>query len=468
MYTQGSNPPAEVEMQKYPPNESANKPTYTEAKAYREEPAKASEDEREEAPYCSNYFLHLVVFMVGVGINVAIWAIDYYAVSVQASYFYNNAMTVSSYTDITSAMATYTDSTKMFGSSTNSSGSPIAVAMSLIYSWILWKISLIVFSWHSVSREEASGLRIGTIVTLILVLLAFDILLTIFALNVYNDYIFYAAYVLFASVVVLVNAKEKGRALGNLLIPLLIIAFLYFVYAFLLPTLYKAYNQNLSTYGAVFLIIYSYPVFDLLFYAGTLALGCKIDDWIKGFFSSIHFLLLGYGVGMIMIVGYTEVEFYYLIAYFIFRNIFVNYIMRHWEKVVSNPPALPGWLACYYLSYALSYLPIIGVGKVVVARSFSSYMFALAATVLYGISNPLYASTTAPTAALTTNPSLGGNIFWLAAAIIWAAITFTQRFGKWKPNVYDFFYYLFGIHLFYLGITCSLQLPILYANSTFN
>ena len=36
---------------------------------------------------------------------------------------------------------------------------------------------------------------------------------------------------------------------------------------------------------------------------------------------------------MIMLTGYTEVEFYYLIAYFIFRNIFVNYIMRQWEKI---------------------------------------------------------------------------------------------------------------------------------------
>jgi hypothetical protein len=463
MYTQGSNPPAEVEMQKYPPREEAGRPAYTDAKSYQEAP-KSMEEEKEDTPYCSNYFLHMVIFVLAFAVYLAVWAIDYFAVGVQASYFYNNAMTVSSYTN----SVAYADSTQMFTTNVNGPGSPVGVAMSLIYSWILWKAALIVFAYQSVSKEESQGLRIGTIVTLVLVLLAFDILLTIFALNTYNDIIFFAAFIVFSTVVALVNAKEKGRTLGNLLIPLLIIAFLYFAYAFLLPSLYKAYSKSMSTYGAIFLIIYGYPVLDLLFYSATLALGCKVDHWMKGFFSSLHFLLLGYGVGMVLIVGYTEVEFYYLIAYFIFRNIFVNYIMRGWEKVVANPPALPGWIACYYLSYALSFLPVIGVGKVVVAKSFSSYMFTKAITVLYGTSNPLYPSTTAPTTAVGPNLTLSGNIFWLAAAIIWTAITFTQKFGKWRPSGYDFFYSLFGIYLFYLGITCSLSLPILYTYSTFN
>lgn len=449
-------------MQKYPPADPY-KPAYTEAKPY-EEPAKAIEDERDEAPSYSNYFLQIVVFVLAVGINLGIWAIDYYAVGTQASYYYNSNFKVSSYTDAT----IYSDSTQMFTTSTNSPGSPVGVAMSLIYTWILWKFALIAFAYQVISREEKNGLRIGTIVTLILVLLAFDILLTIFALTYYNDYIFFAAFALFASVVVLVNAREKGKMLGNLLIPLFLIAFIYFSYAWLIPSLYKSYVQNLSTYGAVFLIIYGYPVFDLLFYAGTLALGCKIDNWLKGFFSTIHFLLWGYGIGMILLVGYTEVEFYYLIAYFMFRNIFVNYIMRHWEKVVSNPPALPGWLACYYLSYALSFLPVIGVGKIVVAKSYSSYMFAKASTVLYGVANPLYPSSTPPSSSVGPNMTLSGNMYWLGAAIIWLATTFTQRYGKWKPNLYDLVYYLFGIHLFYLGIACSISLPILYANSTFN
>jgi hypothetical protein len=115
----------------------------------------------------------------------------------------------------------------------------------------------------------------------------------------------------------------------------------------------------------------------------------------------------------------------------------------------------------YYISYALSYLPVIGIGRVVVAKSFSSYIFALARTLLYGSSNPLYPSTTAPvytTTPLGTNLTLSGNIFWLGAAIIWVGITFTQKYPMTAPKLYDLFYYLFGIHLFYLGIASSLSL----------
>lgn len=464
MYTQGSNQaPAEIEMQKYPP---AN-PTYTDSKPY-QDPAKVEEEEREEPPSYSNYFLQFCVFCLAMGINVGMWAIDYFAVGAQASYFYSNAFKVSTYLDIASVVSTYTDSTQMFNNSSNGPGSPLGVAMSLIYSWVLWKFPLIVFTYKLVSKEESVKLRVGTWLTLIVVLLAFDILLTIFALSFYNDYIYFAAYTLFSGIVVLVNAKDRQRTLYNLLSPLIFIAFTYFSYAWLLPSLYKAYIQNLSTYGAIFLIMYGYPVVDLLFYAGYLVIGTKVDTWLKDFYGSLHFLLLGYGVGMIMLAGYTEVEFYYLIAYFIFRNIFVNHIMRGWEKVVANPPALPGWIACYYVSYAISFLPVIGVGKIVVARSFSSYIFAFASTILYGSSNPLYPSSTAPTASLSTNLTLSGNIYWLAALIIWVGLTFSQRYDRTKPTLYDLFSYLIGIHLFYLGITCSLSLPILYNYSTFN
>lgn len=131
------------------------------------------------------------------------WAIDYFAVGVQASYYYTNAFRVSSYTDT----ATYTDSTQMFTTSSKAVNSPVAIAMSLVYSWILWKLALIVFTYQVVSREEGSGLRIGTIVTLAAILLVMDILLTIFALSFYNDYIFYGIYSVLAAIVVAVNCK---------------------------------------------------------------------------------------------------------------------------------------------------------------------------------------------------------------------------------------------------------------------
>jgi maltoporin len=102
---------------------------------------------------------------------------------------------------------------------------------------------------------------------------------------------------------------------------------------------------------------------------------------------------------------------------------------------------------------------VVGIGKLVVAKSFMSYIFALTPTLLYGSYNPLYPSTSPPTSSLpNTNSSIAGNIYWLAGAIIWVGMTFSQRYDRKMPQLYDFFYYLVGIHLFYIGIASSLSL----------
>ena len=98
----------------------------------------------------------------------------------------------------------------------------------------------------------------------------------------------------------------------------------------------------------------------------------KIPEMAKDFLSTVQFLLLGYFVGMNLLVGVTEVEFYYLVAYMLFRNFFSNWIMWKWEGVVNNPPCLPVWIAAYYLSYAFNFLPIIDLGKLIVSKSFYS------------------------------------------------------------------------------------------------
>jgi len=92
--------------------------------------------------------------------------------------------------------------------------------------------------------------------------------------------------------------------------PLLIIAALYLIYSLLLPSLYHVYYLNLSSMSTIsmstiFLIIYAYPAFDLILYSLCLWLGTKVEDDVKGLFSVIHYMLIGYGAGMILIVGYT-------------------------------------------------------------------------------------------------------------------------------------------------------------------
>ena len=208
--------------------------------------------------------------------------------------------------DIATVLATYADSTKIFTGKENNQYSTIAVAMSLVFSWVLWKLALIVYTYQITSREESVNLRIGTVLTLFFVLVGADIVCTIF-LTFYNDYIFMGGYLLLSIVVVAVNCKDRRSAIKYNIVPILWICALYFIYCWLIPSLYKVYIQNISTYGAIYLIFYGYPVIDLCFYAATLGLGSLISKWIKGLYSQIHYYILGYGVGMILLVGYTEV-----------------------------------------------------------------------------------------------------------------------------------------------------------------
>ena len=300
----------------------------------------------------------------------------------------------------------------------------------------------------------------------VVLLVAADVLLAIFAKSFYGDWIFFGIFILVCLLVSLINNAGISRAkeaILNTLIPLLLIAFIYCTYTLFLPKLYNVYSTNVSNaITQLFLIFYIYPAFDLLIYILVLLLGWKVEDGVKGFHSMIHFLMIGYGAGMIMLVGYTEVEFYYIIAYFIFRNVFVNHIMRRWERVVANPSALPGWGVAYYLGYALSFMPVVGLaGKLVISKSFRSYIFALTPTSLYGTANPLYGSKIAPTSLLTTNFSFDGNIYWLSGLLIWLAMTFSQKYERKAPKLYDFFYYIFGLQLFYIGIASALSMGTL-------
>jgi len=54
--------------------------------------------------------------------------------------------------------------------------------------------------------------------------------------------------------------------------------------------------------------------------------------------------------------------------------------------------------------------------------------------------------------------TLSGYVFWPAALIIWAISTATQKYPTRKPTVFDFFYNMAGIYMFYLGISGGLQL----------
>lgn len=156
--------------------------------------------------------------------------------------------------------------------------------------------------------------------------------------------------------------------------------------------LYYVYSQNLSQQASVFLIFYAYPFIDLIMYALILVMGNYVSHHVRTFYSQIHYLLIGYEVGFILLVGYTEVEFYYLCSYLIFRNIFSNWVMWRWENVLKLPPVLPGWGLVYYFSYALMFIPFAGIGNIIIGTGYYSLILINTPTVLYNIPSSLYPS----------------------------------------------------------------------------
>ena len=62
----------------------------------------------------------------------------------------------------------------------------LGTAMALVYSWVLWKGSLMIYALHLTAQQESKGVRLGSWIALVLIMLAIDILLTIFAIHVYS------------------------------------------------------------------------------------------------------------------------------------------------------------------------------------------------------------------------------------------------------------------------------------------
>lgn len=172
-------------------------------------------------------------------------------------------------------------------------------------------------------------------------------------------------------------------------------------------------------------------------YSLILVMGHYVSEQVRGFHAQIHFLLIGYEVGFILLIGYTEVQFYYLCSYLIFRNIFANWVMWNWDNVVKLPPLVAGWVLPYYFSYILMFIPFSGIGNIVLGHGYYSIILVNTNTVLYNVPSSLYPfdqfTPSSNPLDYELNLSLKGNIFKIAAGIIWLATTFSQRYSKKMP-----------------------------------
>ena len=112
--------------------------------------------------------------------------------------------------------------------------------MSLLFSWVMWKFPLSMFSLALAWPNQNKIIRFVTWGISVLVLLLVDILLTIFAKEFYKQYMFFVINGILAMIVSVLNNRSNGvaQALGAAFLPLGYIALLYFTYTLFWPFLF--------------------------------------------------------------------------------------------------------------------------------------------------------------------------------------------------------------------------------------
>lgn len=144
----------------------------------------------------------------------------------------------------------------------------------------------------------------------------------------------------------------------------------------------------------------------------------------------LHFLNTGYAIGHVILFSPDDVEFYYLSVYFVIRNIVLNWVVQKAQKYVVVPVPLPGWIIVYLVSLATNFIPLVGLGRLVVSKSFYSQILQLTLPIQsYKLPKDyfVYYANKLPSIS-TFNPSLQTNIQISSVFIIWVLTSITQKY----------------------------------------
>ena len=132
--------------------------------------------------------------MLAAGVYVGIWAISTLLVTSQTSYYYTTEYPLSPYIEVNSQSPTTCDST-VYRTIESSLGfftsaqlkDAKTIALSLIFSWLMWKLPLAVFMLHIIYDTVNSRIvKYVTWAIAVLLMLAADIVLTIFIPTIYT------------------------------------------------------------------------------------------------------------------------------------------------------------------------------------------------------------------------------------------------------------------------------------------
>lgn len=247
--------------------------------------------------------------------------------------------------------------------------------------------------------------------------------------------------------------------LRNSVLPYLTYVVIVALYWLGMPSFYSLLVGALGNTMGRLTFFYVFPLIDTVLYALLLGLNSLTSPNTHEFNSQIHSLLQGYRVGIILLIGYYEVEFYYILIFFMLRNLFIGYVVEQ-QALAYTSIATSCWIIAYYINYLFCFIPIIGLHKTIISYNYKNYETTNTPTLLYGTNHPLYPSSTSYTGS-DMNTSLQGSVFWLSALIIWVGDTFTQRYHNSRIDAKYIAYCLFGVYLFYVGLSSALNIQSL-------
>ena len=279
---------------------------------------------------------------------------------------------------VTNTTETYFQSNRIYASEELKKAD--AVALSLLFSWLMWKLPLTVFTLEAIKQKNRSMQRYSSYGFFVILLLLIDVMATIFRPEGYHDWIFFVIYVALSLILVVVNGLKAKRKLvkkiRNFLLPILYIVLAYVSFSLLVPGIYGAIYKRLGE-DAAYIIVYIFPVIDMIFYSLIILASYLSEPHLVKFIKMFHFLNTGYAVGHVVLFSPEDVEFYFLVGYFVVRNLSFNWIHQRIQKYVIVPCSQPGWIIAYLVSLCINFIPFVGFGKLVVSRSFYSQMLQL-------------------------------------------------------------------------------------------
>ncbi len=256
------------------------------------------------------------------------------------------------------------------------------------------------------------------------------------------------------------------KNIRNFLVPILYIVLAYVSFSLLVPGIYGAIYKKLGE-DAAYIIVYMFPAIDMIFYSLIIIASYVCDSHVLKFIKMFQFLNTGYAVGHLVLFSPEDVEFYFLVGYFVVRNLSFNWIHQRLQKYVIVPCSQPAWIIIYLVSLCTNFIPFVGFGKLVVSRSFYSQMLQLTLPIQsYMLATDYYAYEDSSMPQFSTfNPGLKSNIQISTVFIVWVLMSVTQKYHVTAVEFKEIFFYIFGIYMFYFGLATGLQLYYLQANS---